>query len=107
MAEFRTVAKVEELPEAGGKEVVVDGKRICLFKLDGEVFATAALCPHKGVPLAVGCVENGAVICAMHGWEFDLKTGNCRNVAGQEVRTFEVKVDGGVVKLRLRGSFDA
>src|SRR5687768_14546806 len=102
MAEFRTVAKVEELPEAGGKEVVVDGKRICLFKQNGEVFATAALCPHKGVPLAVGCVENGAVICAMHGWEFDLKNGNCRNVRGAEVKTYLLRVWEGEVQLLIR-----
>lgn len=101
MAEFRTVAKVQELPETGGKEVEVDGKRICLFKHNGEVFATAALCPHKGVPLAVGCVENGAVICAMHGWEFDLKTGNCRNVAGAEVKTFPVQVESGMIRVRV------
>ena len=101
MAEFRTVARVEELPEVGGKEVEVEGKRICLFKHNGEVFATAALCPHKGVPLAVGCVENGAVICAMHGWEFDLKTGNCRNVLGHEVKTYELKVEDSHIRLRM------
>jgi nitrite reductase/ring-hydroxylating ferredoxin subunit len=89
------------LPEAGGKELAVDGQRICLFKYNGEVFATAALCPHKGVPLAVGCVENGAVICAMHGWEFDLKTGNCRNVSGREVKTFPVQVERGMIRVRL------
>ena len=101
MAEFRTVARVEEVPEVGGKEVEVDGKRICLFKHNGEVFATAALCPHKGVPLAVGCVENGAVICAMHGWEFDLKSGNCRNMPGHKVKTFPVQVESGMIRVRV------
>ena len=103
MAEFRTVARIEAVPEVGGKEFEVDGKRICIFKHDGEVFATAALCPHKGVPLAVGCVENGAVICAMHGWEFDLRTGNCRNVPGQEVRTYPVQIQDGEVRISLLG----
>jgi len=92
MAEFRTIARIDELPNAGGKEVTVDGHRICLFKHQGEVFATAALCPHKGVPLAVGWVENCAVTCAMHGWEFDLKSGHCRNIPGHEVRTYEVRI---------------
>ena len=101
MAEYRTVARLEDLPDVGGKEVEVDGKRICLFKHDGEVFATAALCPHKGVPLAVGCVENGAVICAMHGWEFDLETGNCRNVPGNEVKTYGLRVNEGEVQLLI------
>jgi nitrite reductase/ring-hydroxylating ferredoxin subunit len=37
-------------------------------------------------------VENCSVICAMHGWEFDLKTGACKNIPGQEVRTYEVRI---------------
>ncbi|MGZ8938971.1 MAG: Rieske (2Fe-2S) protein [Limisphaerales bacterium] len=101
MAEFRTVARVEELSDVGGKEVEVDGKRVCLFKHNGEVFATAALCPHKGVPLAVGWVEKGAVSCAMHGWEFDLRTGNCKNIPGQEVRTYMVRVVDGDVQVEV------
>jgi nitrite reductase (NADH) small subunit len=101
MAEFRTVARVNELPDAGGKEVVVEGERICLFKHQGEVFATAALCPHKGVPLAVGWVENGSVICAMHGWEFNLKTGHCQNIPGQEVKTYEVRLSEGEIQIRM------
>lgn len=101
MAEFRTVARLDELPELGGKEVVVDGTRICLFKNNGEVFATAADCPHKRAPLAVGWVEHGSVFCALHGWEFDLKTGACKNVPGQEVRTYTVRVTEGEVQLSL------
>ena len=102
MAEFITVARLEELPAVGGKEVILSGTRICLFRQQsGEVSATDALCPHKGVPLAVGCVENGAIICAMHGWEFDLKTGVCRNVPGHEVRTYVVRVENGEVKVAL------
>ena len=101
MAEFQTVARVEEVPAVGGKEVAIDGTRICLFKSNGEVFATAALCPHKGVPLAVGWVENGAVSCAMHGWEFDLKSGHCKNVPGQEVSTYPVRIVEGLVQVAV------
>src|SRR5215213_7709947 len=101
MAEFVTVAKLDDLPAVGGKEVYVKGTRICLFRENGQVFATAALCPHKGVPLAVGCVENGAVICAMHGWEFELKSGVCRNVPGHEVRIYPVRVENDEVRLDI------
>jgi NAD(P)H-dependent nitrite reductase small subunit len=100
MAEFRTVARVEELPPVGGKEVIIEGVRVCLFKQGNDVYATDAMCPHKQVPLAVGWVENGSVTCAMHGWEFDLKSGACRNIPGAAVRTFEVKVEDGEVKVK-------
>jgi nitrite reductase/ring-hydroxylating ferredoxin subunit len=92
MPEFRTVARLDELPEIGGKEVVVDGTRICLFKHNGQVFATAAECPHKQAPLACGWVENGTVSCALHGWQFDLRTGECKNVSDCKIQVFPVEV---------------
>ena len=101
MPEFRTVARLDELPEIGGKEIVVDGTRICLFKHNGHVFATSAECPHKQAPLACGWVENGTVSCALHGWEFDLGTGACKNIPGQEIRTYNVNVVDSLVQLRV------
>ncbi len=99
MGEFRPVARLEEIPDIGGKEVIVDGTRICLFKHDGRVFATAAECPHKGAPMACGWVENGTVSCALHGWQFDLQTGQCRNIPGQKIAAFAVRVQGSEVQV--------
>src|SRR5688572_12152784 len=99
MPEFRTVARLDELPDIGGKEVIVGGTRICLFKHNGQVFATAAECPHKQAPLACGWVENGTVSCALHGWQFDLKTGECTNIPGQAIKTFRVRVSEGNIQL--------
>jgi len=99
MSEFRTVARLDELPDTGGKEVVVDGTRICLFKHDGQVFATSAECPHKQAPLACGWVENGTVSCALHGWQFDLKSGECANIPGARVKTYPVKTDGNFLQI--------
>jgi nitrite reductase/ring-hydroxylating ferredoxin subunit len=99
MPDFRTVARLEELPELGGKEIILDGRRICLLKHNGEVFATAAECPHKAAPLAAGWVENGHIFCALHGWEFDLQTGNCTNVSGCKIQIFSVRVIDGEVQV--------
>ena len=101
MAEFLTVARIEELPELGGKEVVVHRNRICLYKHNGEVFATDAECPHKGAPLAAGWVENGSVFCGLHGWEFDLRTGLCKNKPGECVRAYPVRVVAGEIQIAV------
>ena len=100
MSEFQTVALLSEIPEIGGKEVVVDGRRICLFKHNGEIFATAAECPHKRAPMACGWIENGTISCALHGWQFDLNSGECRNVPGAHLQTYTVETDGVRIKLR-------
>jgi nitrite reductase/ring-hydroxylating ferredoxin subunit len=75
--EFVPVAKIADLPEFGGLQVTAKGRKIVLFKTSEGVFATDAFCPHKGAPLLAGRVEGGSVFCALHGWEFDLKTGYC------------------------------
>jgi nitrite reductase (NADH) small subunit len=49
---------------------------MAIFHLrSGEVFATQAVCPHRGGPLADGLVGAGTVICPLHSWKFDLKSG--------------------------------
>lgn len=101
MNEFRTVARVDQLPELGGKEVTVDGIRICLFRHRNEVFATAAECPHKGAPLATGWVENGRVFCSLHGWEFELRTGHCTTNPECEVKTYPVRIQGGEIQIAM------
>ena len=43
----------------------------------GEVFVVPDACPHDGGPLSSGFIEDGKLVCARHGWEFDAQTGHC------------------------------
>lgn len=43
----------------------------------GEAFAVPDHCPHAGVPLSEGFVEDGQLVCPMHGWAFELPSGRC------------------------------
>ncbi len=104
MSDFQSVARFDELPLMGGKEVIVEGIRICLFKQNGRVFAMAAECPHKGAPLATGWLENGQVFCSLHGWEFELETGHCATNPACPVKTFPVRVINGDVQLSPTGN---
>ena len=55
----------------------VDGRDVAVFRCrSGEVFATSAECPHRGGPLADGLVGGHSVICPLHGFVFDLRTGD-------------------------------
>ncbi len=44
-----------------------------VFFRDGDGRAAALLdrCPHRGVPLSLGRVEDGQLECGYHGWRFD------------------------------------
>jgi nitrite reductase (NADH) small subunit len=67
---------VEQIPPGEGREFLVAGERIAVFRLrSGAVRATQADCPHKQGPLVDGLVGGETVICPFHSWKFDLTTG--------------------------------
>lgn len=86
-----------------GKSIIVlspKGQEIALFNIDGEIFALENACPHQGGPLGEGEVENACVTCPWHGWQFDVKTGTCINMPGEDAikMTIEVRGDGVYLK---------
>ncbi len=100
------VANIDEVKEARGKRVVVDGEEIVLFKVDGKICAISNLCPHqKFQKLHEGMFENGIVTCPMHGWAYDVRTGISTNAspegAGGRVKVFETEVKNGKVLINI------
>lgn len=64
----------------GPASLVIGGERIVLFRdAQGTVRALLDRCPHRGVALSLGRVENGEIVCPFHGWRFD-GGGHCRHV---------------------------
>ena len=102
MGEFVKVGKLEDFREGRGMPVKLDGKRVAIFNDGGELRAIQDACPHMGACLSDGKIEDGAVICHMHGWKFDLKTGEGDHGkrSGLRGRIYEVKVEGRDVYLR-------
>ncbi|MDB4638006.1 MAG: Rieske (2Fe-2S) protein [Planctomycetaceae bacterium] len=68
-------ASIDEISEDHGLEVVLEGKIIGLFRVEGEIVALDGICPHAGGPLGQGACLDGIVTCPWHGWQFDTRTG--------------------------------
>jgi len=106
-----------EAPAEGSVRVVeVGGHRVGLYRLDGELYALADRCPHRGGPLCAGRVatpveiRDGAlaigkprsiVRCPWHKWEFDIATGQCLVDEKLRVRRYAVSVDGDEIVVSL------
>ncbi len=46
----------------------------------GRAFALRDSCPHRGMPLSYGALDGDTVECCYHGWKFEAKTGQCREI---------------------------
>jgi len=94
MKEFIKIAEVSEIPERSAKHIELDGLDIAVYKISGELFVINNLCPHQHAPvLSEGILEGYNLTCPLHGWIFDLKTGE--SVNGQsKVKKFVHKIEG-------------
>ena len=69
------IGRAEDVPRLEARTVTVAGRRIAVYHTPGGYRATDAECPHRGGPLADGLMGDGCVTCPLHGWRFDLGTG--------------------------------
>lgn len=69
------VADASAIDEAKGLCVKAGGQNLVLFRKGEQVFALQNKCPHFGLPLGRGKVENGQIVCPFHGSRFDIETG--------------------------------
>jgi NAD(P)H-dependent nitrite reductase small subunit len=96
-----TVATADELADGRSKAVEVSGRDIALFRSGDEYFAVENECPHYGAPLCGGYVRGKSVMCAWHGWQFDMESGECFTAPGCDVEAYEVKIEDGQVKIAV------
>lgn len=101
MPEFIPVAKRAAVPPGGGITIFAGGRNVAIFEVDGEIFALDGICPHKAAPLGIGHCENGVVACPMHGWRFDIRTGDCLDVPNKPAEKLEVRISGEMIEVAL------
>jgi 3-phenylpropionate/trans-cinnamate dioxygenase ferredoxin subunit len=102
VSDFTTVASLADVPESGLKAVQVDGANLVLVRRDGRVYALEDRCSHEEFPLSAGEVTGDQITCALHGARFDLASGTPKALpAVLPVRTFECRVEGDEVQVRL------
>ena len=96
---FVEAASVGDIAEASGVCVNVQGKRIALFKVNGEVYAIDDTCTHEEASLSEGTLyldeDEPQVECPKHGAIFEIPTGQVLTLpAVKSVHSYETKVEG-------------
>ncbi|HUR72294.1 MAG TPA: Rieske (2Fe-2S) protein, partial [Candidatus Limnocylindrales bacterium] len=83
-----------EISEGTAKLVRVNNQEIAVFKHEGRLCALQNICPHEGGQLSAGWIDNGAAVCPLHGYRFDLASGACANDAKLKAKVFKLAADG-------------
>lgn len=99
MGRFVRAASAAEIPEGTGRAVSLEGVEVAVFNVGGAFYAIENTCPHRGASLGEGALKGEEVICPLHGWQFNVKTG--RMPMGGGVRSFPVRVEAGAVLVEI------
>src|SRR5689334_21884280 len=82
----------EVLIENKPRLLIVREKRICLVKREGKFFAVQNNCTHSGGSLSQGTVNFlGEVVCPVHQYQFNLKTGRENGQRSNDLECFPIK----------------
>ena len=96
-----TVARVEEIPPGTARRVRAGEQELALVRIGDEFYATNGACLHLHGPLGEGRVDDHVLTCPWHGWQYDVRTGLNLFDHAIRVETYEVRVEGGDVKVAL------
>jgi 3-phenylpropionate/trans-cinnamate dioxygenase ferredoxin subunit len=102
MADFEEVARLEDVPDGGMKQVVAHGEPIGLYRIGDDVYALHDYCTHEQTELTEGEFEPEEleVECPLHGSRFNVVTGDVRILpATKPVASYEVKIENGMVQV--------
>ena len=108
-------AQLNDIVEPGAREFTTgQGEwpyRGLVVRWQGEVYAYANICPHKGHPLNIESdgfftADKKQLICVSHGAMFEPATGVCSfgPCAGAQMQPLECRVENGTVWVRAPAS---
>jgi ferredoxin-nitrite reductase len=84
----------QEIAEGSGKLFRSKEEEVAVFKSNGQLYGIQNNCPHEGGQLSKGRIEDGEVVCPLHGYRFDLKTGACSTNPKLKAKVFKLVAQG-------------
>jgi 3-phenylpropionate/trans-cinnamate dioxygenase ferredoxin subunit len=98
------VCKVGDVRDGQAKRFGVAGRELVVYHCNDAYFANEGTCTHALASLEEGTIDRVrcTVECALHGAEFDLRTGEALiPPAVLPVKVFPVTIEGGQILVEL------
>jgi nitrite reductase/ring-hydroxylating ferredoxin subunit len=99
-------AMLNNIAKGSVQSFVIRGNKICLAHSKDGVFAVSERCPHNGASLAHGmCNENNQIVCPMHRYPFDLRTGKAAAGLAYSLITYPLKTESDGVYIGIKAKW--
>jgi nitrite reductase/ring-hydroxylating ferredoxin subunit len=93
---FHPLARAESLHDGYLKTFVAGGRDLVLMQQGGVPALLEGICPHAGHPFSDSRIIGSDLRCDMHGYRFDVHSGECTHYTegpcrGLRVYTYAVR----------------
>jgi len=99
--DWEHVIDLAKVPEGGAVQVEIEGEDVILSKNGSVVSCFQNACAHLGMPIDAGEVSEGIITCPHHGFQYDLRSGECLTAPEVQLQAHAVRVIGHRVEVRL------
>ena len=90
-----------EFPPGAVEEVDSGTNVYAVCNVDGVLHCVEGTCPHAGGPLGQGNLNGNYLVCPLHGWEFDCRTGLNDFDEDVKLATFPVLIQDGIIHVDI------
>lgn len=99
---WQDVATLDDFAASDTIAVDAGGRRIAIYLVQGEVFATDNVCTHGQADLCDGFLEGHEIECPFHQGRFDVRTGQAVAAPATEaLATYPARRQGTKVQIRV------
>jgi len=99
--EFYYCEKLSYFPEEKIRRFFRGGREVAIVQDKGKLYAFSNRCTHADFQLHFGFIEDGCIWCPIHYGVYDLPTGKAKSGPVTDLDTFEVKIEGEDVYVRI------
>jgi nitrite reductase/ring-hydroxylating ferredoxin subunit len=97
-----TLGKADEVPQGEVRSFDANGVPVAVANVGGTLYAFDDTCPHRQCSLAEGDLDETTIVCACHGSEFDVRTGDLLSGPAQDpVAHYDLTVEGGEIQIEI------
>lgn len=100
--QWTPVLPADQLADGQPQRIEHNGQPILLYRHQGHVYATGAVCPHAGGPLEEGDFQGACVQCPWHDSVFDLRDGAIvHGPSAYPLTAYQTRLHNAQIEIRL------
>ncbi len=108
---FAAVARVADVPAGTMRAFDVQGTRVLIANVSGELYAVRNTCPGSMAPLELGSFTPPVVVCPWHNEAYDIRTGkrvdgSPLGATGQNLAVLPIAIVDDTIQLAMNTTSD-